>query len=112
MKTRETDFACDLTVLSQEERKQFTSVTDALFATVQERHELENGFTFRFLNQPGQLVQIAQFIERESQCCPFLKFTLDVEPSSGPIWLRITGETGAKEFLQAELAQIQSPERS
>jgi len=112
MKTQETNFACDLTVLSEQERERFASVTDALFAAVQETRELENGFAFRFLNQPGQLVQIAEFIERESQCCPFLKFNLEVEPSSGPIWLRIAGDPGTKDFLQAELEQIQSPERS
>jgi len=110
MKMQETNFACDLTVLSEEEREQFVSVTDALIAAVQETRELENGFALRFLNRPGQLVQIAQFIERESQCCPFLKFNLEVGPSSGPIWLRIDGEPGTKEFLQAELAQIQTSE--
>jgi len=112
MKTQETNFVCDLNVLSKEEREQFASVSDSLFAAVQETRELEYGFAFRFLNQPDQLVQIAKFIERESQCCPFLKFSLDVEPSSGPIWLQIDGEAGTKEFLRAELAQIQNPERS
>jgi hypothetical protein len=112
MKTQETDFACNLTVLDKQEREQFASITDALFAAVQETRELENGFAFRFTNQPGQLVQIAKFIERESRCCPFLEFTLKVEPSAGPAWLSITGAEGAKEFLQAELTQIQSLERS
>lgn len=112
MKTQETNFACDLTVLSKDERESFASVTDSLFTAVQETRELENGFGLRFLNQPNQLVQIAGFIERESQCCSFLKFNLEVGPSSGPVWLRITGETGTKEFLRAELDQIQNPERS
>ena len=109
---QDTDFACNLTVLSEAEREQFASATESLFTTVRETRELEYGFAFRFNNQPGQLSQIAQFIERESQCCSFLKFTLEVEPSSGPVWLCITGEAGVKEFLRAELDQIQYPERS
>jgi hypothetical protein len=112
MKTQETTFACNLTVLSESEREQFASLTDALFAAVQATRELENGFAFRFINRPGQLVQIAQFIERESQCCPFLQFSLEVETSSGPAWLHITGEEGVKPFLLAELDQIQALERS
>jgi len=112
MKTQKTDFVCNLTVLSEQEREQFASVTDSLFAAVQETRELENGFAFRFLNQPGQLLQIAKFIERESLCCLFLEFTLEVKPSGGPVWLHITGEEGTKEFLQAELTQIQNLERS
>jgi hypothetical protein len=112
MRHQETNFACNLNVLSEGEREQFASMTDSLFDAVQETRELENGFVFRFLNQPGQLVQIAKFIERESQCCPFLEFTLEVKPSGGPLWLYISGAEGTKEFLQTELTQIQKLERS
>ena len=112
MKTQETDFVCNLNVLGDEEREGFASVTDSLFAAVQESRELENGFALRFPNHPNQLVQIASFIERESKCCPFLKFALEVEPSSGPVWLYISGEPGTKEFLRSELDQIQNLERS
>ncbi|MGB7874363.1 MAG: hypothetical protein WBL25_08250 [Anaerolineales bacterium] len=109
---QDTGFVCNLTVLSKGERELLASVTDSLFASVQETRELENGFAFRFNNQPDQLVQIANFIERESRCCSFLHFNLDVEPSSGPLWLRISGEAGTKTFLRAELAQLKKPERS
>jgi hypothetical protein len=112
MKTQDTDFVCNLTVLSEPERARFTSVTDILFTAVQEISELENGFAFRFLNQPEQLVRIAQFIERESRCCPFLEFTLEVAPSTGPVWLHISGAEGTKQFLRAELEQLQKLEQS
>jgi hypothetical protein len=112
MKTQKTDFVCNLTILSEGEREQFASVTDTLFATVQETRELENGFAFRFHNQPGQLVQIAKFIEHESQCCSFLHFKLEAGPSGGPVWLHITGEEGTKGFLLAELDQIRNLELS
>jgi hypothetical protein len=112
MKIQETDFICSRTILSEGEREQFASVTDALFANVQETRELENGFAFRIHNQPGQLVEIAKFIERESQCCSFLHFKLEVEPTGSPVWLHITGEDGAKEFLFAELDQIRNLESS
>jgi len=110
MKSQETDFACDLTVLDEQEREQFASDTEAIFAAMQEMRELENGFAFRFLNHPGQLVQVAKFIERESQCCPFLHFNLEVEPSDGPVWLQVNGAEGTKDFLRAELEQIQTLE--
>jgi hypothetical protein len=112
MTTHETDFVCDLSVLDEHEREQFASVTDALFAAVRETCELENGFAFRFLNQPDQLVQIAKFIGRESHCCPFLHFSLEVESSGGPVWLHISGAEGTKDFLQAELEQIPNLEKS
>lgn len=108
MKTQETDFACNLIVLDEQEREQFASLTDDLFAAVQETRELENGFAFRFFNRSEQLVQIAKFIERESRCCPFLGFTLEIEPSAGPVWLYITGAEGTRAFLLAELDQIET----
>ena len=79
---------------------------------MQETRELENGFAFRLHNRPGQLVQTAKFIERESQCCPFLHFKLEIEPEAGPVWLHITGTKGAKDFLRAELGQIQNAEEA
>jgi hypothetical protein len=112
MKNHPTNFACDLTLLSQQEREGFASLTEILFTAVQETRELDNGFAFRFLNQPDHLMQIAGFIERESRCCPFLGFTLEVEPSGGPVWLYITGAEGVKEFLQSEFTQIQDLVRS
>jgi hypothetical protein len=44
----QTKLACSLTILDEHEREQFTSVTETLFAAVQETRGLENGFAFRF----------------------------------------------------------------
>jgi len=46
---------------------------------------------------------IAKFIENERLCCPFFNFGLEVQPNSGPLWLRLTGNDGVKEMLQATL---------
>ena len=46
---------------------------------------------------------IAKFIENERLCCPFFNFGLEVEPNSGPLWLRLTGGEGVKEILQTTL---------
>ena len=42
---------------------------------------------------------IARTIDSERECCPFLQFTLTVEPASGPIHLDLTGPSGTREFL-------------
>jgi len=110
MKDQDTPYACNLNVLEKQEQEEFESVAHLLFDAVKETLELEKGYAFRFLNQPSKLVQIAQFIERESRCCPFVQFKLDVEASTGPVWLSITGEDEAKAFLQAELDHIRNLE--
>jgi hypothetical protein len=48
------------------------------------------------------LTAIAQFIEKERLCCPFMKFTVEVGEERGPIWVTISGRKGAKEFIREE----------
>jgi hypothetical protein len=39
----------------------------------------------------------------ERRCCPFFNLQIEAEPNDGPIWLRMTGATGAKEFIRSEI---------
>lgn len=64
-----------------------------------ERLELPNGYRVRFAPDAGTLMEIANVIETERQCCRFLTFRLSVEADAGPIWLEVDGPVGAKEFL-------------
>jgi hypothetical protein len=48
------------------------------------------------------ILRAAEFISLERLCCPFFNFVLEVEPESGPLWLKMTGQDGVKQFLQAE----------
>jgi hypothetical protein len=68
-----------------------------------ERRELPDGYGLRF--DPEQYAVLATFIANERLCCPFLRFTLEVTPGQGPLWLRVTGDERAKEALRGELAQ-------
>ena len=37
----------------------------------------------------------------ECQCCPFLRFSIRLEPGEGPIWLELSGPEGTKDFLNS-----------
>jgi hypothetical protein len=95
--------ACDLTAIPAGVREEHVITAPQLFALVKEVQELSNGFAIRFLNEPGRFMAIAKFIENERVCCPFFNFRLEVEPNSGPLWLRLTGGEGVKEILQTTL---------
>lgn len=95
--------ACDLTAIPSDVREEHVITAPQLFALAQEVQELPNGFAIRFLNEPGRFMAIAKFIENERLCCPFFNFGLEVEPNSGPLWLRVTGGEGVKELLQTTL---------
>jgi hypothetical protein len=47
------------------------------------------------------IAQLAQLITFERECCPFLQFTVRIEPANGPLWLELTGPSGTKDFLQS-----------
>ena len=95
--------ACDLTAIPTDVREEHVLTAPQLFAAAQEVQELPNGYAIRFLNEPGRFLGIAKFIENERLCCPFFNFGLEVEPNSGPLWLRLTGGEGVKEILQTTL---------
>jgi hypothetical protein len=96
--------ACDLTAIDAEARSTHIETAQRLLhEEAQEVQELADGFVFRFA--AAQYAQVAQFIANERLCCPFFTFVLEVAPAHGPIWLRITGHEGVKDFLQSELGR-------
>ena len=91
--------ACDLTAIDAEVRSMHVEAAKQLLHEgAQEVQELPDGFAFRYPAE--QYGQVTQFIANERLCCPFFTFVLEVTPANGPIWLRITGREGVKDFLQ------------
>jgi hypothetical protein len=97
-------FVCDLTVMDAEQRARHVQLTQALMSEDrQETRELEDGLAFRFAADSAVILKIAEFIGNERRCCPFFNFVLEVGAEGAPIWLRITGVEGVKQFLYSEL---------
>jgi hypothetical protein len=99
--------ACNMAVFTPEEREKHIHTTIQLFQTVQDIQEAENGYEFIFPRPEGSenIVQFAEFIYNERRCCPFLEFTLKIEPKDNPISLLLTGPEGTKDFLQEEFSE-------
>jgi hypothetical protein len=93
--------ACDLTAIPLAAREQHITEGLQIFRVAQEVQELSNGYAFRFANEPGMFMALANFVENERRCCAFYEFVLEVKPGHGPLWLRLTGGEGVKEFEQA-----------
>jgi hypothetical protein len=68
-----------------------------------ETHWLPEGVALRYSSQQGTLALLGEFIKLESECCPFLRFQLTVEPGGEPIRLVLTGPPGTREFLVHEI---------
>jgi hypothetical protein len=95
-------FCCDMTATSGSERERYRELRARLEGAIEETRELENGYAFRWPSDVVSLVEVAEFVEKERKCCPFLDFEIAVERECGPVWLKITGQEGVKAFLRVE----------
>jgi hypothetical protein len=96
-------FACNLKALTPQQRQAHEALTGRLFQSVETRRELPAGFELRVDSRKVSIVELATWLDDERRCCPFLDLAIEKEPQDGPLWLRLTGPEGVKEFLKAEL---------
>ena len=88
-------------------RERYEAVMEEMRSNIQELKELPDGFAFRFPSDPAVIVNLAEWITLERQCCSFFNFVLEVEADDGPVWLSLTGTEGVKELLQSEISARQ-----
>lgn len=105
--TQLTPIICNMNVFTPLERENHIRTTIQLFQSVQNIHEIKNGYEFIFSNPGGSaiLTRMAEFISNERLCCPFLKFMVTIETDPQPISLVLTGPEGTQEFLRAEFSE-------
>lgn len=89
--------ACSLMDSELQERRR--NILQRVRSMVSEVKEVDHGLIYRFPSDGAWIRELANLVELEHQCCPFLKFTITVEPGDGPVWLEMTGPDGTKAFL-------------
>ncbi|MCA1582718.1 MAG: hypothetical protein LC796_15270 [Acidobacteria bacterium] len=105
--------ACRLDALTTEERERHRSLGETLQRAIAGASELPDGYEVsvdlaRLGGAGGSagLVRLAEWVDLESRCCPFLTFGIDF-PGGGRIArLRLTGGEGVKAFLKTEIPQF------
>ncbi len=93
----ELPIACNLSASEQVSRGDEIA---GIFKEVQQVNELADGYAFRFPGSEIWPARLVQFITGERNCCPFFTFELLFEPNQGPIWLKIRGPQGVKDFIK------------
>jgi hypothetical protein len=103
---------CNIRALTDAEREHHLERGRKLLGAVVRTTELANGYEIAFdlarltdaKGVPWCVVEVAQWVELEARCCPFLDFQIDVAGKGGPVKLRLTGRaTTVKEFLRSEI---------
>ena len=103
MTRKESPIACQMNALTIEERSRQAKLFAELTHVVQRVQELPDGIAVEFSSKADIWMSAAEFITLERRCCPFLSFSMEIKGEDGPMWLRITGREGVREFLAAEL---------
>ncbi len=96
-------FACNALALSPEVRKpHFEEVTPALLKLKKSTRELPDGYEFEFSADNKTYQLLTEWAFQERLCCPFFDIDLRFDREGGPLWLRLTGRPGTKEFIRME----------
>jgi|SRR5579864_6113663 len=98
MKSRHVPVACSLSDAELRVREEVLLAQFRAAAIAME--ELPDGYAFRLPQDRKWIAAAAELIAAERECCPFLAFTLVVQPDMGPVILQITGPPGAKEWVK------------
>lgn len=102
---REHPLACDRLALDPNARKRhFSELGPALRSMRTAARELPDGYEFQFPSDATAIAMVAEWAAGERLCCPFMQIELRIEPEHGPLWLRLTGREGVKQFIASDFA--------
>ena len=103
---QESLLACNAFALSPEQRnRHFDELGPALRGLRMSVRELDDGYEFEFPADTPTLQLLVEWTIQERACCPFFDINLRLEREGGPVWLRLTGRKGTKEFIKMEAAE-------
>jgi len=101
--------ACNAFALSPEVRKRhFEELGPALLKLTKSTRELPDGYEFELPADNKTYQLLTEWAIQERLCCPFFDIDLRFDREGGPLWLRLTGRPGTKEFIKEEWESAQS----
>ena len=107
--TQESPFACNRSALTAAERKRhFDELGPALRELIKSVRELTDGYEFQFPADPVTYRLVAEWAAGEHRCCPFFDIDLQQEHENGAFWLRLSGRSGVKQFIEADFRKWMS----
>lgn len=76
--------ACNMSVFNPKAMVRYAAVAQRLKASGLHNQELPDGWRLSFVLVSTTLVTLAEFIALERLCCPFIEFTLRLDPAARP----------------------------
>ncbi|HLJ90265.1 MAG TPA: hypothetical protein VKZ53_25865 [Candidatus Angelobacter sp.] len=99
----ESPFVCDRLALTPDIRKRhFDDLEPKIRALKTGVRELPDGYEFSFPADQTTFALVAEWVIQERLCCPFFDIDLRLEREGGPLWMRLTGRPGTKDFMKVD----------
>ena len=99
--------ACNAFALSPEVRKRhFEELGPALLKLKKSARELPDGYEWEFPADNKTYQLLTEWTFQERLCCPFFDIDLRFSKEAGPLWLRLTGRPGTKDFIKEEFGNV------
>jgi len=92
--------ACNIHAISAVQRPRYDDLVTRLRASMRDRRELADGYTYSLDSAKITLQEVSEWITMERLCCPFLIFKLEVAGEASCLAMR--GPEGTKAILQQE----------
>ncbi len=93
---------CTPEALTAEQHQRLSELHEMLPQIVSSVMPIDDGYTLYF-HEDVAVTLLAEYIQLERLCCPFLSFTLRVIAGEKPIKLDISGGEGVKTFVYQAL---------
>jgi len=103
----ESPITCNADPFSPAQRERWAELGRRWRTSVQEIRELPDGYAMRIPSDAAAVMAAAEWMTLDRLCCSFFTFTLEVEREGGPVWLRLTGRPGIKEFMRQAMGRDQ-----
>ena len=102
--SHDSPFACNRSALTDADRKRhFDELGPMLRSMVKNIRELRDGYEFEFPADPRTFRLVAEWAAGEHLCCPFFDIDLRQEREKGAFWMRLSGRSGVKQFVETDL---------
>jgi hypothetical protein len=88
------------TLVDKDQIKLQTTIAEELFTNFKQFRELNEGYELSYPGNDHWAAKLTEFIIFERKCCRFFTFELEFEPNEGPIWFRLRGPDGVKDFVK------------
>jgi hypothetical protein len=97
----EKPIACNLGALTGAEQARRVLLAQELQRNAVRISEMPDGFELTVDSPSSTALLVVEWFLLERRCCPFLRFSLQLEPETDVLRVQLSGRTGVKAFLAA-----------